>query len=213
MLRTPLLLSESHWIPSLSICLRAAQLLLSVYFDIFAPAITIIVNTPPQGLDDSSRRQIQEAVRLPPTWRQVRRIVASAFIAIYAFWTGEAAAEETCRSLATVVLLLEFQRTRWGSKVDSAVATIQCLSSASNLSLQGSMRGLLPNAGEEFFASMSVRLEDAQHPVVVNSAPDVFQAEQGRSDQETLEIFCDPLESDAIFGNLPVFADFLNSTC
>jgi type II secretory pathway component PulC len=66
MLRTPFLLSNEHWLSSLSICIRTAQMLLSIYFDVLGPSIQAIARTGSPTTD----REWKFALRvnqLPPT--------------------------------------------------------------------------------------------------------------------------------------------------
>ncbi|KUL86890.1 hypothetical protein ZTR_05365 [Talaromyces verruculosus] len=105
MLRTPFLLSNEHWLSSLGICIRAAQMLLSIYFDILGPSIQAIAraDSPPT---DRGWKCAPRVNQLPPTWRQVRRIMTSVLILFYAFWYGEASYDETGRACARSILSL-----------------------------------------------------------------------------------------------------------
>lgn len=166
MLRSPLLLLKSHWVTSISICLRSAQTLLSIYFNILCPGIRVMAHTATPPVDDHEGRQLQEATNLPPTWRQVQRITTSALIVIYAFWHGEASYEESGRACAMAILLLEFRRTRWGSTLDYAQRSIRALTGISGIWLRPFLEELLPHASEECLARVTGEqpsLSFAQH--------------------------------------------------
>ncbi|KAK5057506.1 hypothetical protein LTR84_011506 [Exophiala bonariae] len=154
-LRAPLLLSERHWISSLSVCLRAAQMLLSIYFDILRPVIMFMATTALQSYDETLKRQLQTTIVLPPTWRQVRRIAASIFIIIYAYWKGEASHEEASRSAAMALALLEFQRTRWKAEVQPAITTVRGLVTFSGLEVKSFMQQLVPDATAAYLTIIS----------------------------------------------------------
>lgn len=153
-LRAPLLRSGTHWISSLAICHGAAQMLLSIYFEICEPAIRTITTSAINTYDDSLKRQIQESVKLPPTWRQVRRITTSTMVILYAFWKGETSHNEACRFCATALLLLEFQRTRYGPSIEEATSCIRELAETSGLSLQPFMKQLVPEASDEYLKAV-----------------------------------------------------------
>jgi hypothetical protein len=130
-------------------------MLLSIYFDILSPAITLMATTALQCYDDALGRQLRSIILLPPTWRQVRRITASIFIAIYAYWKGESSYEEASRSAAMAVALLEFQRTRWRADVQPAISTVRGLVTSSGLHIGPFMQQLVPDATAAYLTIIS----------------------------------------------------------
>ncbi|KAJ6078407.1 hypothetical protein N7467_008160 [Penicillium canescens] len=105
MLRTPFLLSSEHWLPSLSIYIHAAQMLLSVYFNILGPAIQVIAPAYSPAIDREWKCSFK-VNQLPPTWRQVRRIMTSVLIVFYAYWYGEVSYDEAGRACARSIISL-----------------------------------------------------------------------------------------------------------
>ncbi|KAJ9494233.1 hypothetical protein H2202_010294 [Exophiala xenobiotica] len=169
MLRAPFLSSKTHWVASLSICLRAAQMLLTIYFTVSTPAIRLIITSTLHGHESHAKSLWREKVKLPPTWRQVRRITTSMFIIFLAFWKGEVAYDEACRSYAMAIFLLEFQRTRWGSNMDDAISSLRSLASLSGFQLQPFMEQLIPEANDEYLT------------VITGTSPSTYNAEQWNS--------------------------------
>ncbi|KIW13784.1 hypothetical protein PV08_08975 [Exophiala spinifera] len=167
LLRSPLLLLKSHWVSSLSICVRSAQTLLSIYFNILGPGIRVMAHAATPPVDNHEGRQLQEATNLPPTWRQVQRITTSALIVIYCFWHGETSYEESGRACAMALLLLEFRRTRWGSTLDDAQRSIRALAGISGIWLRPFLEEMLPRASEECLARVA-----GDHPSFPFAQPD-----------------------------------------
>lgn len=87
--------------------------------------------------------------RLAVTWRQVKRIMMSAFVVIFAYWHGEMIQEEASRYVAMARLLLEYPRWRWGEKLDEAVRSLIDIGDLGGLQLIEHMRRLLPGASEQ----------------------------------------------------------------
>lgn len=145
MLRSPLLMENVHWISSMSICLTAAQRIIAIYMDIFQPAIRAVNGAESATYSVADRRYLQEATRLPLTWRQVRRISASALVIVYAFWKGEASYEDTGKAIASALLLLDFQSLRWGRHITSIRKTLLDLAAFNSLSLHDCIKYLVPN--------------------------------------------------------------------
>ncbi|KAK6378976.1 hypothetical protein LTS17_006679 [Exophiala oligosperma] len=211
MLRAPLLLSEEHWISSLSVCLRAAQNVLSIYFDIYSPVITLMATTTLQSFDDALGRQLQSTIILPPTWRQVRRISTSVFITIYGYWKGEASYEETARSAAMAVALLEFQRTRWRGTVQPAISTVRDLVTSSALQIGPFMQQLVPKATNAYLKIMSEGTSgDEEHDnYLTPREKDPAQAGFEQLDPTLATTWWEQNDLHSIFNTVPSF-DFSN---
>lgn len=100
-MRGPYLNDDIHSIPSICICVRAAQKIVSIYTKLLFPA--------------------DGALLVPSTWRQVKRIMISAYIVFITFWYGEASEEEASTTLHGAIALLKSQRHRWDGTVDKAI--------------------------------------------------------------------------------------------
>ncbi|KAK7903301.1 hypothetical protein LTR67_001319 [Exophiala xenobiotica] len=129
----------------------------------------LIITSALHGHESHAKSLWREKVKLPPTWRQVRRITTSMFIIFLAFWKGEVAYDEACRAYAMAVFLLEFQRTRWGSNMDDAVSSLRSLASLSGFKLQPFMEQLIPEANDEYLT------------VITGTSPSTYNAEQWNS--------------------------------
>lgn len=153
MLRTPFLLSNEHWLSSLGICIRAAQMLLSIYFDILGPSIQAIAraDSPPT---DRGWKCALRVNQLPPTWRQVRRIMTSVLILLYAFWYGEASYDETGRACAYALTLLEYERMRWGAALNDCRRSILSLAAVSGINSMEYIKWIIPGANEAFISNV-----------------------------------------------------------
>lgn len=80
--------------------------------------------------------------------------MTSALVIVYAFWKGEASYDECARSCATTLLLLEFQRTRWGSDVDTPARSLRELAVASGIAIRPYAEQLLPSADASFVSAV-----------------------------------------------------------
>ena len=185
MLRAPLLLSPTHWATSLSVCLRAAQTLLSIYFSILCPGIRVMAHRATLPADKERERQLQEASNLPPTWRQVQRITTSALLVLYAFWHGEATYDEAGRSCAIAILLLEFRRARWGSTLDAAQRSIRALAATSEIWLQPFLEEMLSDGREEYLVRRTAGLPSLSSVARDQEIQD--QQHQHREDADLLQ--------------------------
>ncbi|GFF31187.1 hypothetical protein IFM46972_03152, partial [Aspergillus udagawae] len=153
MLRTPFLMSNEHWLSSLSICIRAAQMLLSIYFDVLGPSILAIARADSPATD-RLWKCAHRSNQLPPTWRQVRRIMTSVLVLFYAFWYGEVSYDEAGRAIAYALALLEFERMRWGAALNDSRRSILFLAAASGINSMEYIKWILPGANEGFIASV-----------------------------------------------------------
>lgn len=154
MLRAPFIEDSKHWISSISICIRAAQMLLSIYLQIYKPSIAPL----DQRVEHATSFQPQILVvdnNLPLSWRQVKRITTSALVIVYAYWYGEASHEETSRAVATALILIQCQRVRWRDGIDGAVKTLYDLTKLSNLKVESCLFDLLPGATTESLRSIA----------------------------------------------------------
>lgn len=164
MIHVPRLSVKTHSLASLSICLRAAQMILSIYFEIFSPAIRIIATTSLSGGQQGPWDQARRLTQLPASWRQVRRITTSMFIVVHAFRKGEATEDEANRASATASVLLDFQRgLRWGNKLQDVVHAIQAVMNANNINVRPYLRLLLPDATEEYLERLICQQEFQEH--------------------------------------------------
>ena len=154
MLRAPFIGDSKHWISSISICIRAAQMLLSIYLLIYKPS-AIAPDQPAEHIMPFQPQFLQVNNNLPLTWRQVKRIVTSALLIVYAHWHDEASHEETCRGVATALLLLKCQRIRWKGEIDGAVKTLYALANLSNLKIEPYLSYLLPGATTDVIRSVA----------------------------------------------------------
>jgi hypothetical protein len=166
MLRAPFIEDSKHWISSISVCIRAAQMILSIYLQIYKPS-AITPDEPAERTTTFQPQFLQVDNNLPLTWRQVKRITTSALIIVYARWHGEASHEETCRAVATALLLLRCQRIRWRDEIDGAVKTLYELASLSGLKIEPYLLDLLPGATTDVLRSaagdqVSARYNDVQ---------------------------------------------------
>ena len=164
MIRAPLLLSGDYWLSSVCICVRAAQMLLCTYLRILRPGLRVLANTALPAVGHQIRQELLEATSVPSTWRQVRRITTSALVVFYAFWRGEMSHDEAGEAAATAALLLEFERTRWGSAIDEARKTIRDLANISGLNMRHYLEKTLPEDGDEYLAVVLSRVLESEQP-------------------------------------------------
>lgn len=153
MLRTPLLMSSEHWLSSLTICIHAAQMMLSLYFDIVGPSIQAIS----QSLFSATDQEWPYTLtinQLPPTWRQVRRIMTSILILFYGFLYGEVSYDDAGRACAYALALLEFERLRWGDALNDSRRSILSLAAVCGVNSKEYIMRILPGADGAFIAKV-----------------------------------------------------------
>ncbi|KAE8372549.1 hypothetical protein BDV26DRAFT_273973 [Aspergillus bertholletiae] len=142
-LRAHRLTLTEDWIPSMSICVRSSQMILLLYFQAYNPSMAPgaqDLHKLPAGLPLLSMEG-----RMPLTWRQVKRIMTSAFILIYAYWHGEVTFEEVCRGTAMALVLHECQRMRWGRELDGIMAVLRDIAGICGMTILPNLSSLLPD--------------------------------------------------------------------
>lgn len=146
-LRVHRLTLTQDWIPSMSICVRSSQMILLLYFQTYNPTIHPGSQDPHtiQHKLSSGLPILSMEGRMPLTWRQVKRIMASAFILIYAYWHGEVTFEEVCRSTAMALVLHECQRVRWGKELDGAMTVLRKIAGICGMTILPNLSSLLPD--------------------------------------------------------------------
>lgn len=149
-LRVPDLTDQSSWLPALCICVHAAEGVLSTYFQLYLPILEALAKHSNETEADADRPSTLASGKLPPTWRQVRRIMMSAFVIVYAYWHGEMIHGEASRYMAMVRLLLEYPRWRWGEKLHEALEAVAGISRLSGFNLFEDMKTLLPGVSRRF---------------------------------------------------------------
>ncbi|KAE8352450.1 hypothetical protein BDV28DRAFT_135097 [Aspergillus coremiiformis] len=145
-LRVHRLTLTEDWIPSMSICVRSSQMILLLYFQTYSPI------TPGSQDHHSLQHKLSAGLpilsmesRMPLTWRQVKRIMTSAFILIYAYWHGEVTFEEVCRGTATALVLHECQRVRWGRGLDGVMTVLRDMVGICGMTILPYLSNLLPD--------------------------------------------------------------------
>ena len=217
-MRAPFLLSEKHGIVLLNVCLRAAQMLLSIYFEISASSIRMMAAAGSHGYRDDLSKQLHAMAKLPPTWRQVRRITTSIFIIIYALWKGEAFYDETCRGTATAILLLEFQRVRWGGELQEAKNAIREIAALSGIKFRPFLQQLVPDATEEYIVRIYGQYDTGISeplpggPAIDQQHPPTTELTVSSLDYGTGSNIWEPSAWSASFLNLDCFADAFQET-
>lgn len=179
-LRAPGLSTQASWLPSLCICTHAAQNVLATYLELYQ---SVLIGLTEQC--NNARNVVQTAnpsttpivCTLPVTWRQVKRIMSSAFVIIFAYSHGEILHGEASRYIAMARLLLEYPRWRWGEKLDRAVQTLVDISGLAEFSISQHMKTLLPGMNEQFLRHLCDPLQ--------SSAQNGFAADQQHA--ETLD--------------------------
>lgn len=166
-LRAPCLAQPASWLPSLCICLHGAQSVLATYFGLYQPVLRTLSKQSRVVDFDEESLTTPVASTIAVTWRQVRRIMLSAFVIIYAYWHGEVVHAEASRLITMTRLLLEYPRWRWGDKLQEAVQTIVDISRLADFDIQKHMRALLPGASDGFLAPLS-------HPEQSGTVSDFF---------------------------------------
>lgn len=145
-LRAPGLLDPEFWVPSICVCLHAAHGILYTYLELYQGALETLcmgVCRPEQSEEDDVNIV---ACMLPVTWRQVKRIMTSAFVVMVAFWQNEITHSEATRYIAMARLLLDYPRWRWTTKLDPAVQILLDFARLEHFNLDDAMRNLLPQA-------------------------------------------------------------------
>ncbi|KAE8146489.1 hypothetical protein BDV25DRAFT_143659 [Aspergillus avenaceus] len=133
------------WISSMSICVRSAQMILLLYFQTYNPKPHL---TPPTQLPQklaAGLPLLKMEGRMPLTWRQVKRIITSAFILVYGYWHGEVTFEEVCRGTALALVLHECQRIRWGRDMDGVMGALRDIAGICGMSVLPHLSSMLPD--------------------------------------------------------------------
>lgn len=177
-LRATGLLEQASWLPSLCICVHAAEGVLSTYFQLYRPVLTALVKQRSAPDAYTAHSSMPIAGKLATTWRQVKRIMMSAFVIIFTYWHGEMVREEASRYIAMARLLLEYPRWRWGRRLDEAIYTLVDISRLSDFDLYDHTQMLLPGANEKFLCP--------PHENDSGSSPPVrdYNADQSRTHNE-----------------------------
>lgn len=111
-----------------------------------APALRIDDLEDVADQDDTLPWRWSKAV-LPPTWRQVQRIMIATFIIMLSYWKGEITKLEATRHMSMSLLLLSYHGARWGSGLDECKATVQTLATLSEFDLKRGTKSLLADYG------------------------------------------------------------------
>jgi hypothetical protein len=130
-------------------------MLLSIYLRIYRPEVQ--QNGVEQIEEEPTPPPSQSLLidnGMPPTWRQVKRITTAALVVVYAYWRGEATAEEASRFLASALLLLRCQCIRWRRELTGTIDTLRDLVELSGLSIGPALSVLLPGATFDFISAM-----------------------------------------------------------
>ncbi|TID15663.1 hypothetical protein E6O75_ATG07991 [Venturia nashicola] len=195
-LRVPSINSGTHWISSLSICVRAAQMLLSIYLSIYKPVVQNSIEDLEPTLSHTSSQSLLIDNHMPPTWRQVKRITTSAFVMIYAYWRGEASSEETSRFIAISLLLLHCQRVRWQHELSEPMGSLRELIRLSELDICPALSRLLPGATFDFISAIASKSTPYAEVRVRTQKPLMMRQQQD-------------LAQSAIIGDFPQYDDLL----
>jgi hypothetical protein len=129
-------------------------MLLSIYIGIYKPGVQNAIEHIEPALSPLPAQSLLIDNAMPPTWRQVKRLTTSAFVIMYAYWRGEASAEETSRYVAMALLLLHCQRVRWKHELTEAMGTLEDLIGLSGLELGPAFSILLPGATFDFISAI-----------------------------------------------------------
>jgi hypothetical protein len=129
-------------------------MLLSIYLRIYKPGVQNGIEHIEPTLSPSPAQSLLIDNAMPPTWRQVKRLITSAFVNIYAYWRGEASAEEASRYVAMSLLLLHCQRVRWQHELTEAMNTLRELIGLSSLDIGPALSTLLPGATFDFISAI-----------------------------------------------------------
>lgn len=157
-LRASGLLEEESWVPSISVCVHAAEGVLTTYLQLHRCVLSALLTHNEPNTDECLE---PAAYKLPTTWRQVKRIMMSTFVIIIAYWHGEMAHGEASRYIAMARLLLEYPRWRWAAKLDSPIQTLCDVSRLGEFNLEEHMRLLLPGLDESLLRPPAAKYVDA----------------------------------------------------
>jgi hypothetical protein len=213
MLRAPWIYPPPYRATSLAICVRAAHMLLSIYFCVFGPSIRAIVRTCRPIPDSPTARRIQSTSMLPATWPQVRRLVTCAFLFLYAFWKGEAAYDECARSCATVLLVLEFSRTRFGAAIDAPASSIRRLAKASRVIIRPFVSQQVPTIDPSFLDERWGEADivtPAEHDDHSSGSSSALESLQEWSMDHPSESPTDERGRDVFWEQIPLYADIMS---
>ncbi|KEF52345.1 uncharacterized protein A1O9_11585 [Exophiala aquamarina CBS 119918] len=169
-LRAPRLSVQSSWLLSLSTCIHAAQGVLTAYLQLYQPVLAMLAKQFRNQDLPADKLSTPSVAALAVTWRQVKRIMLSTFVVIFAYWHGELVHDEASRYMAMARLLLEYPRWRWGEALNEAVVTLYDISGLANFSIYQHLQGLLPGQSEHFLRSLCDRMPKAE--------PDGFDTDQ-----------------------------------
>jgi hypothetical protein len=204
-LRMSGLATRSSFVVSVSICVHAAQGVLAGYHQIYKPVLNLLcggqVAEPNSGPDELTT---PNAAALPVTWRQVRRIMTSVFVVIFAYQHGQVLHDEASRSMALTRLLLEYPRWRWGRKMEELIHALYDISSLANLAILKHLRALLPNQTDEFLQHLSTR--QSSHP------SRTFPTNQDMSTHHYFSPYWPPLDNYPYECDVPGISDSLQGS-
>jgi hypothetical protein len=161
-LRAPGLSVQSSWLLSLSSCIHAAQGVLAAYLQLYQPVLAMLAKQFSAQDLPADKLSTPSVASLAVTWRQVRRIMLSTFVVIFAYWHGELLHDEASRYMAMARLLLEYPRWRWGEALNEAVHTLYDISGFANFSIYEHLQRLLPGQSEHFLRSLCDRIPMAE---------------------------------------------------
>lgn len=156
-LHTPGLSIQSSWLLSMSTCVHAAQGVLTAYLQLYQPVLAMLARQFSAQRSQTDKLSTPSVASLAVTWRQVRRIMVSIFVVIFAYWHGELLHDEASRYMAMARLLLEYPRWRWGEALNEAVQTIFDISGFADFSIYKHLQMLLPGQNEHFLRSLCDR--------------------------------------------------------
>jgi hypothetical protein len=130
---------------------------LTAYLQLYQPALEMLAEQ--YNMPDLARDKLltPSAAALAVTWRQVRRIMLSLCVVVFAYWHGELLHDEASRYLAITRLLLEYPRSRWGEALNEAVQTLFDISRLGNFTVCKHLQTLLPGQNEKFVAMLCDR--------------------------------------------------------
>lgn len=202
-LRAPGLSEHASWLPSLCICVHAAEGVLTTYLQLYRPILVALLernNVQRPAKHDSSDPIVG---KLPTTWRQVKRIMISAFVIVIAYWHGEMIHEEASRYMAMARLLLEYPRWRWGENLNEASKTLVEISNLCDFKLRDQMETLLPGAAGKFLSSSACQPQFETAPLEATNgfaAHPQAMYNDPQSGQEVWPAFFDTVPSNDLFG-------------
>lgn len=163
-LRAPGLRMQSSWLLSLSTCVHAAQGVLAAYLQLYQPVLDMLAKQfkGQQQQLQPDKLSTPSMAALSVTWRQVRRIMMSLFVIVFAYWHGELLHDEASRYMAMARLLLEYPRWRWGEDINEAVQTLFDISGFANFDVRKHLQNLLPGQNELYVAMLCERTPRAE---------------------------------------------------